>query len=205
VRGATDDLALQLRGRSIKVIPRGAEVLADYIYPQTESTKNHAFRHTCAPPALTASPYPFATVNEFGKGRGVYVAGSIFRVYWDTNHHWLRQFVAGLWDYIDPEPPCRVDISGIVESNLMRLADGDVMLNLIHYQVGHQGASTAIPSIERVHPIRDVDCMVRAPGARRVVLEPQGEEITFTMDGAYARFTVPEIEYLAMVRVAADG
>jgi len=201
VRGETADLALQLRGRSVKVIPAGAETLADYIYPQIESTSTYAFRHTCAPPAMHESPYPFATVNKFGEGCGVYIAGSIFQVYWKTNHHWLRQFVEGLWDYIDPQPPVRVDISGIVESNLMTLDDGDLLLNLIHYQVGHQGDQSAIPSIERVHPIRDIDCRVRAPRAASVVLEPQGEELEFTMDGEYATFTVPEIEYLAMVRI----
>ncbi|MFP4250591.1 MAG: alpha-L-fucosidase [Armatimonadota bacterium] len=201
IRGETADLELQLRGRSVKVIPTDARPLADYIYPQIESTRAYAFRHTCAPPALHPSPYPFATINDFGSGRAVYVAGSIFRVYWETNHHWLRQFVEGLWSYLDPDPPCRVDISGIVESNLMALDDGDLLLNLIHYQVGHQGAQTAIPSIERVHPIHEIDCQVHAPGAVAVVLEPSGEELDFAMDGAYATFTVPEIEYMTMVRI----
>ncbi|MGM0492902.1 MAG: hypothetical protein ACQER1_08155, partial [Armatimonadota bacterium] len=92
-------------------------------------------------------------------------------------------------------------ISGIVESNLMALDDGDLLLNLIHYQVGHQGAQTAIPSIERVHPIHEIDCQVHAPDAAAVVLEPEGEELQFTTDGDYATFTVPKIQYMAMVRV----
>lgn len=202
VRGDTADLELQLRGRSVKVLPTEAEVLADYIYPQIESTRTYAFRHPCAPPSLRTSPHPFATINDFGSGRAVYIAGSIFRVYWETNHHWLRQFLEGVWDYIDADPPCRVDISGIVESNLMTLDDGDLLLNLVHYQVGHQGAQTAIPSIERVHPIRDIDCRVKAPGATRVALEPDDEELPFSMEGDYAAFTVPEIRYLGIVRVS---
>ncbi len=201
VRGEADDLPLQCRGRSLKAIPHGAQVLADYIYPQIETTKDYAFRHTCPPPSLHPSPYPFATINDFGDGRGVYIAGSIFQIYWETNHHWLRQFVSGLWNYVDPEPPYRVDASGIIESNLMRLSDGDLLLNLIHYQVGHQGAASAIPSIERVHPLRGLECQVKAPGATAVILEPQGEATPFEMDGDYATFIVPEIEYLGMVRV----
>lgn len=201
VRGETDDLPLQCRGRSLKVIPCGARVLADYIYPQIESTRELSFRHIYAPPSLLPSPYPFATVNDYGQGQAAYIAGSIFSIYWETNHHWLRQFIGGLWNYLDPEPPYRVDISGIVEGNLMCLAEGDLLLNLIHYQVGHQGASSAIPSIERVHPLRDVACQVKAQDVSAVVLEPESRELPFTTEGAYVCFTVPEIEYLGMVRV----
>ncbi len=201
VRGETDDLPLQCRGSSLKVVPRGAKVLADYIYPQIESTTEYAFRHPCAPPALHPSPYPFTTLNRFGEGRAVYIAGSIFKIYWETNHHWLRQFTGGLWNHLDPSPPYRAEIPGIVEGNLMRLADGDLLLNLIHYQVGHQGATQAIPSIERVHPLRDVTCSVKAPQAVKVVMEPEGVEIPFSQEGEYAVFTVPEIHYLGMARV----
>jgi hypothetical protein len=93
-------------------------------------------------------------------------------------------------------------MSGIVESNLMRLEGGDLLLNLIHYQVGHQGAQSAIPSIERVHPVHDIPCLVKAPEATSVTLEPSSEELEFTMEGDYASFTVPEVQYLGMVRIA---
>jgi hypothetical protein len=204
VAGETADLPLQCRGRSMKVVPEGASVLADYIYPQIEGTQEYAFRHTaCPPPSSSVSPYPFATCNTFGQGRAVYLAGSVFRIYWETNHHWLRQFVAGLWDYLFPSPLVAVDVSGIVETNLMHSRAGDLLLNLIHYQVGHQGAASAIPSIERVHPIRDVGCRVYAPEATRVHLEPEGVELAFERDGDHITFTVPSIQYLAIVRITA--
>ncbi|MBT4818147.1 MAG: hypothetical protein HON70_20740, partial [Lentisphaerae bacterium] len=202
VAGDTYDLPLQCRGRSYKVIPTTADVLADYIYPQIEGTATYAFRHNvCPPPADDVSPYPFATVNRYGKGRAVYVAGSVFKIYWETNHHWLRQFIEGIWQHLDPEPLYRVDMSGIIEANLMQRPNDELMLNLIHYQVGHQSAGSAIPSIERVHPIRGVPCEVKATGVARVVLEPEGAEIPFVEDNGYVTFTVPEIEYMAIVRL----
>ncbi|OPZ22857.1 MAG: hypothetical protein BWZ10_00201 [candidate division BRC1 bacterium ADurb.BinA364] len=202
VRGECDDLPLQFRGRSCKVLLRGAEVLADYIYPQIEQTAVYSFRNPhCPPPAGEVSPYPFATLHRFGDGKAVYVAGSIFKIYWETNHHWLRQFIEGLWRHISPNPPYRIQAPGTVESNLMRRPNGDLLLNLIHYQVGHQGAQTAIPSIEKVHPLRGIECEARAETARRVVAEPQGEELPFQLEGSYIRFTVPEIEYMAMIRI----
>ncbi|MBN1676675.1 MAG: alpha-L-fucosidase [Kiritimatiellae bacterium] len=200
--GAMDDLPLQCRAKSYKVFCKGADRLARYYYPQTECTPDHAFRNPQCPPANDEpSPYPFATLNTYGKGKAVYIAASIFEAYWRYNHHWLRQFVEAVFKHVDPAPPCRADISGIVETNLMRAANGDLLLNLIHYQVGHQGAREAIPAIESVHPITQIACQVKAAGVKQVRLEPAGTEIAFKQDGDYVAFSVPQIEYLGIVRV----
>ncbi len=201
LKGELPDIPLQCRGQSQKVIPTTAETLADYIYPQTFTTPDHAFRNMSCPPASDeASMFPFTTINRFGKGRAVYIAGSIFDVFWKYNHLWLRQFIDALYSYLEPEPLYRVDMSGIIEANLMEAQNGDLLLNLIHYQVGHQGSKDAIPAIEKIHPIRDVPCEVKVK-AKRLLLEPEGTELDFDQDGDYARFVVPLIKYLGMVRI----
>jgi hypothetical protein len=203
VRGQTSDLPLQMRGRSQKVVPTEARVLADLIYPEIESVPERAFRNqNCAPPSAAPSGYPFATVNSHGKGRAVYIAGSIFEVYRNTNHHWLRQFIDGVFGYLSPTPLYRIEAPPIVEANLMRHRSGDLLLNLIHYQVGHQASKDAIPAIERVHPLRDITCRVKAAGVRSVVMEPTGASVPFEMDGQSVVFTVPELKYLAIARIA---
>ncbi len=210
VRGETDDLVLQCRGTTQKIVPAGAEVVADYYFPQGESTDTRAFRnHLAAPPADQPSPYPFATVNTFGKGKAVYIAGSIFEAYWMYNHHWLRQFFEAVFLYAVPRPSFFADVSATVELNLMeviRSTDGaqagDLLLNLIDYQVGHQGAQTAIPSIEKVYPCYNTGCRVRAEGTKSVILEPQGTQLDFTHEDGYVSFTVPAFTYMAMVRLS---
>lgn len=196
------DLPLQLRGRAFKVVARGATTLAEYIYPQIEQTHEHAFRHpACPPPADRPSPYAFATENKHGKGRCVYVAGSVFRVYWETNHHWLRQFVEALLRRLDPNPLYRVDAPSLVETNLMKTSGGDLLLNLIHYQVGHQGDTKAIPSIEKVYPLGPIPCSVKAKGVQRVALEPMDQEIAFKESDGYVSFTIPSVEYMSIARI----
>lgn len=202
VKGETDDLQLQCLAETQKVINKGATVLADYIYPQGESIPERAFRnHRCAPPKDEISPYPFATVNKYGEGKAVYVAGSIFKAYWDKNHHWLRQFVAGLMDYLNQEPLYKVQLPTTVETNMMQLDNGDLLLNIIDYQVGHQGSNTAIPSIEKVYPFYNAKCQVKAKNVNKVVLEPENKEISFSSDGDYIKFTIPEFTIMAMVRI----
>jgi len=205
VRGETDDIKLQCRGPVQKVIPAGAKTLAYHVYPQTEPIPTRAFRHAkCPLPMDNPSPYPFATINDFGKGKAVYVAGSIFEAYWTFNHHWLKQFTEAVLNHLNPQPPYRVDAPPTVETNLMRRQDGDLLLNLMHYQLGHQGDSSAVPCIEKVYPLHDIECRVKASGVTSVTMEPAGQEIPFSTDGDYVKFTVPEIRYMAIARLSME-
>ena len=205
VKGATPDIPLQLRGQGFKAALDGAKELAALHYPMAQNQPPvKAFRSACPPASYKRSPFPFATVNEFGKGKAVYIAGSIFEIYWRTNHSWLRQFTEALLRHVDPNMPYDVDASGKIEANLMRAGD-DLLLNLIHYSLGHQGGQSAIAAVEKVEPVCNIPCEVRARNVARVVLEPQGREIPFEQADGLARFTVPEIEYLAMVRLVGAG
>lgn len=197
-----DDLQLQCRGPSVKVLPNAAEVLADCYYPEHECTDTFSFRNgACPPPSKTPSGHPFATINDYGQGRAVYIASSIFSIYWEYNHHWLRQFIQGVFDYVNPQPLYTLDIGAQVEANMMRLENGDHLLNLIHYQVGHPGSTSSIPSIESVHPLTDVVCYVRDDGFRQVVLEPDATELEFKRENGYLAFTVPRLQHLACLRL----
>ncbi len=202
VRGETADLVLQCRAQTQKVIARGATVVADSYAPQGESTNLRAFRHAeCAPPATQPAPYPFATVHTAGKGKAVYIAGAVFQAYWTYNHHWLRQFVAGLYDYVQPEPLYTVELPATVETNLMQLDDGDLLLNLVDYQVGHQASQTAIPAIETVYPFHQARCRVRMDTVQAVILEPQGDSLDFDASAGQVEFAIPTFTTMAMVRL----
>jgi hypothetical protein len=201
IRGQAPDLPMQFRGRTFKVTPTTADVLANLHYPQAQhQPPAKAFRSPYSPASPMASPYPFITVNAYVEGRGVYVAGSLFEAYWRANHHWLRQTLEALYRYLVPEPPFRVDAGPNVEANLMR-KDVDLLLNLAHYQLGHQGGPTAIAAIERVDPIGPILCAVQAPTGYRVLLQPEGEDIPSRHSQGYLEFTIPSLQYMATARL----
>ena len=203
LKHATADVPLQLRGQGYKIRLAGAEELAALYYPAAAcEPPGKGFRHEYPPAAFTRSPWPFATVRRCGRGQAVYVAANIFEVYWRTNHHWLRQFTEALLRHVDEAMPYEVDAAGTIEANLMRVG-GDLLLNLIHYSLGHQGGPSAIAAIERVHPVHDVACRVRCGRVEEVVLAPEEQPIDFEHADGICRFTVPAIEYLAMVRLVA--
>jgi len=202
VRGATDAIPLQVRGQAYKAALDGAEELAALHYPMADQQglARKEFRSPHSPASQARSPYSFATLHSFGKGRAVYIAGSVFSIYWNTNHHWLRQFVEAVLRYVDPAMPYEIDAAPTIEANLMR-SGGDLLLNLIHYSLGHQGGQSAISAIEKVHPVHDVPCRVCCPKVDKVVLEPEGREIPLEWSDGLCRFTVPELEYLAIARL----
>jgi hypothetical protein len=194
------DLPLQLRGRAAKVTLDGATEVASLWLPEATYQPNQRFRNSFPPAAANRSPFPFATVNEFGKGKAAYIAGSIFQSYWRWNHHWLRVFVERLLRSIDPAMPYNIDAAGKIEANLMRIGD-DLLMNLIHYDLQHGGDGQSIAGIERVHPVHEITCRVRSDACRAVRLEPCGTELEFSHKNDLVTFTVPTVEYLAMVRI----
>ncbi|MBD3385446.1 hypothetical protein GF407_11040 [candidate division KSB1 bacterium] len=201
VQSPTDDIPLQIRGPVYKVIAEEAQVLADLYFPVGETQPPvKGFRHPCPPAQLKASGYPMATVHTCGKGRAVYIAASLFDIYWRTNHHWLRQFAESLIRHIDDKQPVNIDASGKVEANL--LADGDdLLLALIHYSLGHQGGQSAIAAIEKIEPITAIHCQLRFQNIERVTLEPQGQDIPFHQKNDICSFTLPDLESLAIIRL----
>lgn len=204
VRGETDDLVLQCRATAQKIIPATAKPVADYYFPQGESTPDRAFRNqNAAPPADAPSPYPYATVNSFGDGKAVYIAGSIFDAYWRYNHHWLRQFFDATYRYAVVDRLLDLEIPATAEANLMELVEGEkagsLLLNVIDYQVGHQASARAIPSIERVFPSYNYRCRVRANGVKAVTLQPERRNIEFSESDGFVEFVIPELTYMAMV------
>ena len=86
----------------------------------------------------------------------------------------------------------------------MKTEDGALLLNLIQYQVGHQGDTKAIPSIEKVYPYHNARCQVRAGSVKEVRLEPTGEVLQFEEADGYISFTIPEFEYMAIARIISD-
>lgn len=206
VRGACDDIPLQVRGATYKMALHGAAELAALHYPMTEADglARKEFRSEYSPAQPQRSPYPFATVHHYGKGQAVYVAAGVFAIYWKTNHHWLRQFMEALLRYVDPSMPYEVDAPGTIEANLMRAGD-DLLLNLIHYALGHQGGQSAIAAIEQAHPVYDIPCRVRCARVDRVALEPEGQQIPFTFADGVCAFTVPKTEYLSIARLVGAG
>jgi len=82
VMGECLDTLLQLReSKTFKIVAQDAMVLADLHLPLNEYSPDRYFRSKHDPPNTEPSGYAFATVNSFGKGKAIYIAANIFRLY----------------------------------------------------------------------------------------------------------------------------
>ncbi len=201
VKGETADLALQVRGQVFKVLADGAQPLARLGL----SGRRDPAAGQGIPPSLSASGPRGIAVSlchspHLWPGNSRLYRRLDFRRYWRTNHHWLRQFVEAVIRFVDPEQPVQIDASGRIEANLMR-CDDDLLLNLIHYSLGHQGGQNAIAGIERMEPVHEIRCRVRCNRVDAVVLEPENQELPFEHRDGLCTFVVPRIDHLAVVRL----
>jgi hypothetical protein len=122
-------------------------------------------------------------------------------VYWEYNHHWLRQFIEAVIHYVNKTPLYKVDAPTNVETNIMQCENGDLLLNFIHYQIGHQGADMSTPSMEKVFPITGIHCAIKIDKIKKLILEPIKQDIQYEIKDGYAHFDLPSIHYMAMVRI----
>lgn len=209
VKGDNADLILQCRTGAQKVMATSEETkcLADYVYPMVEYDESRFFRNEdCPPPSQKVSPYPFITVHPYGKGRAMYIASDLFNAYWEFNHHWLRKTMEGVIRYLDPKPLVILpNHQRNIEINMMVQSPHQYLLNMIHYQVGHQGAESAIPSIEEVYPMYQVKVKVRLEDVEVVRMVPEGTVLPFEECNGYIEFTVPHIKYMAMIQLTLKG
>ena len=106
--------------------------------------------------------------------------------------------------HVDPSMPYEVAAAAASRPTLCGAGD-DLLLNLIHYALGHQGGQSAISAIEQVHPVCDIPCRVRCARVEQVMMEPEGQEIPFEFADGVCVFSVPEIEYLAIARLVGAG
>jgi hypothetical protein len=200
IEDAFTDLMLQVRTNTYDVKPSAAETLADLYYPVSETAPGRKFRSDFGFPRNDASGYSFATVNKYKQGKAVYLGTNIFRLYWNTNHHWLRQFVAAVFGMLDPFPLFQIKAGSVIEANLMR-KDDNMILNLVQYQIRLAGDPGAPGLIEDIYPLRDIECRVRADKVKSIVMEPESVPLDFRQKGTYVSFTVPYLKYINIIKI----
>jgi hypothetical protein len=172
-----------------------AEVLATITLPWVSPDEGSAIGTHFAqiwsnPPALVDGTDPGIVVNNFGKGKAIWVAAPIESlsgvVASDLFRHLLKACLAGP-NQFEADADQSVEITVFQQKEKQRLLVG--LLNM----------QEEAPSISVDATIR-----VQIPGAaraKRVIRLPEKKEMAFTKSGPYVQFHVPAFDVLAMVLV----
>lgn len=167
----------------------GAQVVARIVEPFTDPRGQRYAAILTNPPGRVLD-HPALVMNRFGSGRVLYSAGAI--ECWD--HPRLWGVLARLWrSLLARLPVFETDGHPATEVLLYHQPERK------RYTVNVLNVQQELPNI----PVQDMHIHVRVDGASvcAVRLLPGGEELDFSIEGVYVCFTLPRLEYFAMVSV----
>ena len=96
------------------------------------------------------SEFPAITVNQFGRGRAVYLAAPFGEHYWKFKQHEIRLILANLFRWLSPPVIALENAPETVEVVHRQTADGREVVTLINYSGGLTRPFEAIAPVEKV-------------------------------------------------------
>jgi hypothetical protein len=187
---------MYLQGIEVAPLP-GAEVLCAMIRPYFNRTWEHFCSHNHTPPSGPAD-YP----GVVRSGNCVYFMHPIFRQYQKNAPLWCKRLLGNALALLLPEPLIRTSAPSMTLATVnAQAAESREIVHLLHYIPERRGEAFDI--IEEALPLHEVAVSLlpqRVPTS--VTLEPQGESLPFTLNGARVEFTVPVVLGHQMVVVS---
>jgi hypothetical protein len=173
----------------VRVTPRPrAAVLAECVNMETQETLG-----------------PAIVVNHYGRGRAVYVGGSLEANYVASRVVSLRRMLAWMVRYLakDEPPPFDLDAPQGVYGILRRAPGGDLAL-WVCANVGFKDAAVGRMRQEFVS-LANVEVKIRVPDGKQVTsvhLVRSDQHVPFTVSGTYTVLNIPTLHVAELVHVA---
>ena len=190
---------LLVHGRPVRAEARGAKVLASLVDPWNPGGPYVYCPHAgpnSPGPAYEETPYVGISVNEFGKGKAIYISCCLFSEKANLKTWISRPLLANILNLIDGQPLFETNAPWNVEVTHMT-QKGRVITHLMN-QPARWLDETA--TVESVAPVRDLECRMKLKAKPATVrLQPGEIEVNWKWDAPYVRFTLPRLDIHAMV------
>ena len=191
-------------GACQKIEARGAEVLAQLVYPYTEPA-GARFVNVMANPPAVKTDWPACTLNSYGKGKAVYFVGGIDRDYLKLSFPELKWLIGDAVRLTAREPlKVQVKAPVCVEVNAFE-RDKQLVVHLVNFQ-GEMNRYMAMEPMESRHavqeilPVYDLEVTVRGlKGVKTVELQPEGKVLTPSGNEGVVTVKVPRLDCHSMV------
>ena len=183
---------VHVRGRFANVRPADCEVIAPAVLPMESGGEGRRFGLGLAP-ATRPSGYAAITCRELGKGTVIYVAGPVFRAYWDHQSPHLARILLSLIDRLVPDPLARVDTPAQVELSLLRKGS-DLVIHIVNHAGRERLSGWVFPVTEYIPEIRGVTLRLRVGRRRpRITRVPSRRPVRYTVRDGYAVVKCPAL------------
>jgi len=138
-------------------------------------------------------PWPAMTVNEYGEGRAVYIAGDLFTGYFRNQFFGVLDIVEQAMTEADTQKPFSTDAPIAVEFSL-RKKEGDLIVHMVNRLVDWDMDSKGAIWTEHVPPVDRFDVEVKcAARPEQVLLQPGDVEVDWSWSGGTATVEVPGV------------
>jgi hypothetical protein len=152
---------------------------------------------------------PAIIANEFGKGRTIYISGSLEANYVGDRVKSTARLLASIVQYLGAgtPQPFRLKAPRGVYGVLRRASNGDMALWVLA-NVGFKDAASGRMRQEYV-PVADVEVAIRIPEGRQAkamnLLRAGHEAAAFRIQDGYAVATIPQVHIAEVVHLVLEG
>jgi len=145
------------------------------------------------------SGYPAVTLNKFGKGKAIFISGSIFYAYWAKNNPHVKYLIKNLVNLVIPEKILEVEGPASLEVSLFQKGKRKI----IHLVNSHIEKNVGGPSFaEEIPLLYGIRVKLKVEGKlKRIAQQPENKELEYEKKDSYVYFTVPKIDIHTMVIV----
>lgn len=179
-------LTLGMPGPFLKVRSTSGQSVGWHTLPITAQVA-HRFVNWGPPPPGMPTEFPVIHLNDYGKGRVVYITAPVFR-YVKDGMSWPSQLVANALRWLNPEPRIHVEGSSYVEATFSRQSDPDrLVIHVLNRSVAVYG--------EEAQPVGATLRLRKGWFNARSVREvwPEKRELEIKDHGHYLEVTIPPV------------
>ncbi len=145
---------------------------------------------------------PGMVANVYGKGRSVYVASALTRVYGIYGAPELLKIFIGALRWCGGTPPIEVDAPGCVESACY-IQNGRYLLHLLNYAVSQKRMLPTVGGTmaEEGLPIYNIHVTIHGNRPVRAVSLWDGQTLPYENHGSITRFTLPYLDLHQLILI----
>jgi len=145
------------------------------------------------------SNYPCITLNKYGKGRVIFIAGEIFKTYWEKNDPYLKYLIRNLVNLVTKEKLLEVEAPPCIEVSLFQKENKKV-LHLVNSHT--EKALSGVCFAEDIPPIYEIEVRLEVEKKPKgIIQQPEKKEIEFTYKEGYIEFKVPDVKIHTVIEV----
>lgn len=183
---------------------KGAKVMGDSMLMPVEARAGAMVLADCWNLGTRESRGPAIIVNPYGRGRTIYISGSLEAHYTTSRVPSLRQVLGSMVRYLGGDAPMPFSLSAPrgVYGVLRQALNGDLVLWVLA-NLGFKDADVGMMRQEYM-PVPNVEVRILVPAGRQVKsieLVRGGRSASFTMDAGYAVLTLPAVHIAEVVHL----